>query len=111
MHFEEPQDGVEYVFRTLLPNFGMSVREEQIALARQLLDALLDKEIALCDAGTGIGKTYAYMCAAIVFQDVRESCGLPFQPVIISTSSIALQEAIQETYLPRLSEALMSAKT
>ena len=108
MHFEEPQDGVEYVFRTLLPNFGMSVREEQIALARQLLDALLDKEIALCDAGTGIGKTYAYMCAAIVFQDVRESCGLPFQPVIISTSSIALQEAIQETYLPRLSEALLS---
>ena len=108
MHFEEPQDGVEYVFRTLLPNFGMSVREEQIALARQLLDALLDKEIALCDAGTGIGKTYAYMCAAIVFQDVRESCGLPFQPIIISTSSIALQEAIQETYLPRLSEALLS---
>ncbi|MFR7744445.1 MAG: hypothetical protein ACLU3I_15055 [Acutalibacteraceae bacterium] len=32
--------------------------------------------------------------------------GLPFQPVIIATSSIALQNAIVREYLPFLSDAL-----
>ena len=109
MQFEDPHEVIAHIFRVWLPKFGMSIREQQIALADQLLDAMLDREIALCDAGTGIGKTDAYLSAGVVFQYFRDSCGLPFQPIIISTSSIALQEAVQEEYLPRLSRALLAA--
>ena len=32
-----------------------------------MLDAMFENRIALSDAGTGIGKTYAYLTAAIVY--------------------------------------------
>ena len=52
---------VDFIFLTLLPQAGLSVREEQVKLSHQMLDALLEGNIALCDAGVGIGKTYAYL--------------------------------------------------
>ena len=65
-----------------------------------MLDAMFENRIALSDAGTGIGKTYAYLTAAIVYSHSRLVDGLPFQPVIIATSSIALQNAIVREYPP-----------
>lgn len=44
----------------MFPEHGMAVREEQILLCHEMLDNLLGRNIALCDAGVGIGKTYAY---------------------------------------------------
>ena len=85
----------------------MPERTEQIRLSHTMLDAMLDSRIALCDAGTGIGKTYAYLAAGIVFHEYRAASGLPVQPLVISTSSIALQNAIQGEYLPFLSKILM----
>ena len=64
--------------------------------------------IALCDAGTGIGKTYAYLVAGVVFRRYRSRAGLPNQPLLISTSSIALQGAIIHDYLPFLSKVMMA---
>ena len=52
---------IEKIFRVLLPEQGLTVREEQIRLCHEMLDTLLEKKIALCDAGVGIGKTYAYL--------------------------------------------------
>lgn len=57
---------IEKIFRTLLPRNGLAVREEQVALCHIMLDALLKNNIALCDAGVGIGKTYAYLTACIL---------------------------------------------
>lgn len=71
-----------------------------------MLDALLDGSIALCDAGTGVGKTYAYLAAGAAFHRFRTDQGRPVRPILISTSSIALQNAIQMEYLPILSDAL-----
>jgi len=51
---------IEKIFRILLPEQGLTVREEQIRLCHEMLDTLLEKKIALCDAGVGIGKTYTY---------------------------------------------------
>lgn len=45
----------------------MPERPEQVALSHLMLDAFLDDSIALCDAGTGIGKTYAYLAAGAAF--------------------------------------------
>ena len=97
---------LDHIFKTILPAHGMTERPEQIRLSHTMLDAMCENRIALSDAGTGIGKTYAYLTAAIVYSHSRLVDGLPFQPVIIATSSIALQNAIVREYLPFLSDAL-----
>lgn len=51
---------VEKIFRVLFPEQGLAVREEQIRLCHEMLDTLLGEQIALCDAGVGIGKTYMF---------------------------------------------------
>ncbi len=87
---------IDHIFKKLLPAHGMAERPVQVALSHRMLDAMLDDSIALCDAGTGIGKTYAYLVAGIVFSRSRAARGLANQPVLISTSSIALQNAVLE---------------
>lgn len=49
---------IDYIFKDLLPAHGLSERPTQIALSHRMLDAMLDGGIALCDAGTGSGKTF-----------------------------------------------------
>ena len=98
---------IDHIFKELLPAHGMAERPAQVALSHRMLDAMLDDSIALCDAGTGIGKTYAYLVAGIVFSRSRAARGLANQPVLISTSSIALQNAVLEEYLPFLSSVLI----
>ena len=96
----------EQIFREILPRHGMAVREEQIALCHEVLDTLYNKEISLCEAGVGIGKTLAYLVACILWQMHR-----PNQlkmPVVISTSSVALQDAILTEYLPDLSAIMLA---
>ena len=85
---------IDLIFKELLPARGMAERPAQIALSHKMLDAMLDDSIALCDAGTGIGKTYAYLVAGIVFLRSRAARGLANWPILISTSSIALQNAV-----------------
>ena len=104
---------VERIFRELLPETGLHVREEQIRLCHEMLDALMKNEITLCDAGVGIGKTYAYLTACILMRkySVLHSgySGCDRRPVVVSTSSIALQKAIIEEYVPFLSDVLLKA--
>ena len=104
--YAESHRMVEQIFREILPRRGMAVREEQIALCHEVLDTLYNKEISLCEAGVGIGKTLAYLVACILWQMHR-----PNQlkmPVVISTSSVALQDAILNEYLPDLSAVLLA---
>lgn len=103
----EPHQDIDYVFKSLFPKYGMAERAEQVDLAHRMLDALLGNKIALSDAGTGIGKTYAYLVAGYVYLRCRAACGMVFRPIIISTSSIALQSAIKSEYLPFLSRMMM----
>ena len=104
--YAESHRMVEQIFREILPRRGMAVREEQIALCHEVLDTLYNKEISLCEAGVGIGKTLAYLVACILWQMHR-----PNQlkmPVVISTSSVALQDAILNEYLPDMSAVLLA---
>ena len=98
---------IDHVFCDLLTTHGLTTRPEQVALSHLMLNTMLRGEIALCDAGTGIGKTLAYLTAGTAFLQYRAKMGLEFQPLMISTSSIALQRAIQREYLPQLSAALL----
>lgn len=102
---------IEKIFRVLFPEQGMAVREEQIRLCHEMLDTLLREQIALCDAGVGIGKTYAYLVACVLLRkySVLTGRGNPLEqrPVVVSTSSIALQKAIVTEYIPFLSRVLL----
>ncbi|WP_455506271.1 ATP-dependent DNA helicase [Gemmiger formicilis] len=98
----------EHIFRDILPQRGMAVREEQIALCHEILDTLYNKEISMCEAGVGIGKTLAYLVAYVLWQMNRpDRLKLP---VVISTSSVALQDAIINDYLPNLSAILLEER-
>ena len=100
-------DGINHILIDLFPAHAMTARPAQIELSHQILDTMLDGGIALFDAGTGIGKTYAYLAAGAAFDRCRAAGGLGFQPILFSTSSIALQNAIQNEYIPFLSDVLM----
>ena len=97
---------IDHIFQDLLPAHGMAQRPEQIQLSHRMLEAMQDGKIALCDAGTGIGKTYAYLAAATAASAFPT--GQIARPIIISTSSIALQNAVLTEYLPLLSCVLMA---
>ena len=97
---------IDHIFKDLLPTRNMAERPAQVALCHQMLNAMLEGGIALCDAGTGIGKTYAYLAAGTVYHRFRAASGLPVRPILISTSSIALQTAARDEYLPLLSSLL-----
>ena len=105
---QNPHDEIDHIFKDLLPAHDMPERPAQIELSHLMLDAMLDGSIALCDAGTGIGKTYAYLVAGIAFLGFRATSGLEVHPIFISTSSIALQSAIYNDYLPLLSDVLQA---
>ena len=103
--YELAHQQAETIFRHVFPRRGMTVREGQIQLCHTMLDALYNKEVALCDAGVGLGKTYAYLVAAILWMQQR---ALPLrQPLVISTASVSLQDAILNEYIPFLSSALI----
>lgn len=103
--YEAAHRQVERIFRVVLPACGMAVREGQIQLCHTMLDALYNKEVALCDAGVGLGKTYAYLVACLLWQSQRPRA--LWEPVVISTASVALQEAILKEYIPFLSHILI----
>lgn len=104
---QDAHNEIDHIFKDLFPAQAMPERPEQIALSHRMLDAMLDGRIALCDAGTGIGKTFAYLVAGTVFCRVRAADGLEARPILISTSSIALQDAVRDEYLPFLSGLLL----
>ena len=106
--YTESHRMAEKIFRDILPRHGMAVREEQIALCHEVLDTLYNKEISLCEAGVGTGKTLAYLVGCILWQMHRpERMKLP---IVISTSSVTLQDAIINDYLPNLSAIFLEER-
>ena len=113
---EQAHEEIDHIFHTLLPKYGMTVREEQISLCHQMTSALWEGRTALCDAAVGVGKTYAYLTACILFRKYggmingNYSMDRDIRPVVISTSSIALQDAVLGEYIPLLSKIFVSEK-
>lgn len=115
---KDAHEDIEKIFREILPQHDREPREGQIKLCHEMLDTLAGKRIALCDAGVGVGKTDAYIVAALMLHkhkpallltdkddDINES----ESPFVISTSSIQLQRAIIDDYIPFLSNTLLEA--
>jgi len=79
---------------------GYEHREEQCEMARAVASAMEDAEHLLAEAGTGVGKSFAYLAPAIL-RSVEAK-----QRVIVSTCTIALQEQIVAKDLPFLKKVL-----
>ncbi|HVS12113.1 MAG TPA: exonuclease domain-containing protein, partial [Planctomycetota bacterium] len=71
------------------------VRREQILLARRFARNLADEEILLLEGGTGVGKSLAYLAAAIPFAVARSERG-EAAPVVLSTRTKLLQDQLVE---------------
>ncbi len=92
-----------YIFYDILPEYGLVLRENQLSLSLAMLEAMETEKVALCEAEVGTGKTHAYLVAAVIYR-LFHGAG---QPIIISTSTIALQKALTEEYIPQISGILL----
>ena len=72
---------------------GYRVREEQVELARHFVRHLRDGKTLLLEGGTGVGKSLAYLAAAIPFAHERRRRGVR-GPVVISTRTKLLQDQL-----------------
>jgi len=72
------------------------VRPQQVQMAATVQAALREKHHLMVEAGTGVGKSFAYLLPAIDFA-VRNK-----KRVVISTHTIALQEQLIEKDIPLL---------
>jgi ATP-dependent DNA helicase DinG len=109
---------VRELFRVILPKYDeFKIREEQIALAEELLDAIAGRKTLLAEAPTGLGKTLVYIIIGLFARRaaINKTFSGSFFPgmscvewlrmgVLVSTSSIALQKAICNEVIPKLSK-------
>lgn len=86
--------GPEGPLASCLP--GYEARAGQIEMAVEVERALAEDRVLLCEAGTGTGKTLAYLVPAI----------LSGKKVVVSTATRALQEQIVTRDLPLIERAL-----
>ncbi len=80
---------------------GYRHRPEQEEMAQKILSAIKEGQSLVCEAGTGTGKTMAYLVPALLSR----------QKVIISTGTRHLQDQLNEKDLPIVLEALDSPAT
>lgn len=98
---------IDYIFKEVFTKCGYKVREEQVNLSKHMFNAMKEAKISMSDIAVGLGKTHAYLVAAIVHNIyVIKNVGSQPMPIIISTSSIELQRAIVKDYIPDISKML-----
>ena len=76
------------VFYDFLPAAGFEIREEQICTCYKIVSALQQKEVFLTEAGSGTGKTFAYLLPVLCY------ARLTGRPAVIACSSASLQEQL-----------------
>src|SRR5689334_5195854 len=75
---------------------GFAVRDEQIAMAEEVALALANRSRLIVEAGTGVGKTFAYLVPALVSG----------RRVIVSTGTRNLQDQLFHRDLPTVARAI-----
>jgi len=109
MRTTDLHDELEALYQALLDSSPGSVaragqREMLHAIGAQLAQARFEPDqparVCVVEAGTGVGKTRAYLAAAIT---LARRAGVK---VVVSTSTIALQEQVMGKDLPELAKAM-----
>ena len=79
---------------------GYEPREPQIAMSRAVERTLEERTHLLVEAGTGVGKSFAYLVPAMMRAITNR------ETVVVATNTIALQEQIVKKDIPLLDRAL-----
>jgi ATP-dependent DNA helicase DinG len=103
----DPMKLIDTIFRTILPQNGYLIREEQIELSKNMYRGFTEKQVALSEAEVGTGKTLAYLVAAFAAKIHYEAKYNLVNPITISTATIELQKHLVEKEIPNLSKMLM----
>jgi len=119
---EKCREIMRSVFKDVLPAFGYTERKEQISLAFHILEAIHRRSVSLAEAEVGTGKSIGYLIPVIIAKRSRLNSywnmtfytGTPYvdmmnMPIVIATSSIALQKALVDEVIPKLSDILLEA--
>ncbi|HPR17293.1 MAG TPA: helicase C-terminal domain-containing protein [Candidatus Cloacimonadota bacterium] len=77
------------------------LREGQIEMAKAILDKYERSEFLMVEAGTGVGKSLAYLVPSIIFSYLNDN-----QKVVISTNTKNLQEQLFYKDLPTVSKCI-----
>jgi ATP-dependent DNA helicase DinG len=90
------------VFYEILPARGFEIREEQIYTAFRIARALVDGKTLFAEAGSGTGKTFAYLLPAVCYARFRG------KPILVATASGVLQAQLTDLQgdVPTLSRIL-----
>ncbi|MBJ7449979.1 MAG: DEAD/DEAH box helicase family protein [Parachlamydiales bacterium] len=79
---------------------GYEPRQEQLAMTADIVNAYNNGAITLVEAGTGIGKSMAYLLPALLFASEYQ------ERTVISTHTITLQEQLLNKDIPFLVKSL-----
>lgn len=75
-------------------------RDEQVRFANKVAEAFQDDLFLCAEAGTGVGKTFAYLIPALIW--ARQN----HEKVVVSTKTLALQQQIVDRDLPQLEQIM-----
>jgi len=87
-------------------------RSEQLEMARAVERVLADRQHLIVEAGTGVGKTFAYLVPAILWATENEAAAADDENeedrrrVVVSTHTISLQEQLLTKDLPLLNSVI-----
>lgn len=84
---------------------GYEPREQQIAMSRAVEQTFAQNSHLLVEAGTGVGKSFAYLVPAMMRAITNR------ETIVVATNTIALQEQIVKKDIPLLDGALDSIGT
>jgi ATP-dependent DNA helicase DinG len=76
---------------------GYEVRPQQLAMAEAVTATIAGQGRLMAEAGTGVGKSFAYLVPAILAAAARKECR-----VVVSTHTISLQEQLVHKDIPFL---------
>jgi ATP-dependent DNA helicase DinG len=91
---------VQALLATAVSAIGGAERTGQTVMAQAVWDAVTDGTHLAVQAGTGTGKSLAYLVPAMELAANKRG------PVVVSTATIALQRQLVDRDLPRLADAL-----
>jgi ATP-dependent DNA helicase DinG len=82
-----------------LPNY--EARSQQLAMADAVADAIAGGKKIMVEAGTGVGKSFAYLVPAVLAATAHKDCR-----IVISTHTISLQEQLVHKDIPFLQKVM-----
>jgi ATP-dependent DNA helicase DinG len=91
--------GPDGVIAQKLPQYEL--RSQQLHMADAVAEAIAERRHLMVEAGTGVGKSFAYLVPAILAATVNKDCR-----VVISTHTISLQEQLVHKDIPFLQSVL-----